>query len=59
MNSITLDGVTFRWDEQELLVTTATSQKCLTGTSALQLSDFLLSIQQDLYTVEQARELPT
>jgi len=47
MNSITLDGVTFRWDGQELLVTTATSQKRLTGASALQLSDFLLSIQQD------------
>jgi len=49
MNSITLDGVTFRWDGQDLLVTTATSQKRLTGSSALQLSDFLLSIQQDLY----------
>ena len=58
MNSITLDGVTFRWDGQELLITTATSQKRLTGTSALQLSDFLLSIQQDLYLVEQARDLP-
>jgi len=41
-----------------LLVTTATSQKRLTGTSALQLSNFLLSIQQDLYRVEQARDLP-
>ncbi len=58
MNSITLDGVTFRWDWQELLVTTATSQKRLPGTNALQLSDFLLSIQQDLYAVEQARDLP-
>ena len=58
MNSITLDGVTFRWDGQDLLVTTATSQKRLTGSSALQLSDFLLSIQQDLYRVEQARDLP-
>ncbi len=58
MNSMTLDGVTFRWDGQELLVTTTTSQKRLTGTNALQLSDFLLSIQQDLYRVEQARDLP-
>jgi len=31
MNSITLDGVTFRWDGQDLLVTTAASQKRLTG----------------------------
>ena len=59
MKSITLDGVTFRWDGQELLMTTATSQKRVTGTSAFQLSDFLLSIQQDLYLVEQARDLPT
>ncbi len=58
MNSITLDGVTFRWDGQDLLVTTATSQKRVTGTNALQLSDFLLSIQQDLYAVDQARDLP-
>ena len=57
-SSITLDGVTFRWDGQDLLVTTATSQKHLTGTSALQLSGFLVSIQQDLYLVEQARDLP-
>ena len=59
MNSITLDGVTFRWDGQELLVTTATSQKRLTGSSAATLLDFLMAIQQDLYTAEQARELPT
>lgn len=35
-----------------------TSQKRLTGSNALQLSDFLLLIQQDLYRVEQARDLP-
>ena len=58
MNSITLDGVIFRWDGQKLLVTTVTSQKRLTDTGALQLSDFLLSIQQDLYEVEQTRDLP-
>ena len=53
MRSITLDGVTFRWDGQELLVTTANSQKRLTGSSAATLLDFLLVIQQDLYTAEQ------
>ena len=57
--SVTLDGVTFRWDGEELLVTTATSQKRVTGSSAATLLDFLLAIQQDLYTAEQARELPT
>jgi len=59
MSSITLDGVTFRWDGQELLVTTATSQKRLMGSSAARLLDFLLAIQQCLYAAEQARELPT
>jgi len=29
--SVTLDDVAFRWDSEELLVTTVTSQKCLTG----------------------------
>ena len=56
--SITLDGVTFRWDGDALLVTTATSQKRLTGSSAARLLDFLQLIQQDLYAAEQARELP-
>ena len=40
------------------LVTTATNQKRLTGRNALQLLDFLLLIQQDLYAVEQARDVP-
>jgi len=57
--NIALDGVTFRWDGEELLITTATDQKRLTGSSAAKLLDFLLAIQQDLYTAEQARELPT
>ncbi len=59
MNSITLDGVTFRWDGQEVLVTTAASQQRITGGNAARLLDFLQVIQQDLYTAEQARELPT
>lgn len=61
MNSITLDGVTFRWDEekQALLITTPADQKALTGSSAAQLLDFLLSMQQEIYAAEQARELPT
>ena len=57
--SITLDGITFCWDGETLLVTTAAGQHRLTGGSATKLLDFLLSIQQDLYAAEQARELPT
>lgn len=57
--SITLDSVTFRWDGQELPVTMATSQKRLTGSSAVKLLDFLLALQRYLYIAEQARELPT
>jgi len=56
--SITFDSVTFRWDGQELPVTMATSQKRLTGSSAVKLLDFLLALQQDLYLVDQARDLP-
>ncbi len=52
--SITLDGVTFRWDGQELLVTTAAGQQRLTGSSAARLVDFLLSIQHDLSVAAQA-----
>ena len=57
--TLALDGVTFRWDGEELLLITATDQKRLTGSSAARLLDFLMAIQQDLYTAEQARELPT
>jgi len=57
--TLALDGVTFRWDGEELLLITATDQKRLTGSSAVKLLDFLMAIQQDLYTAEQARELPT
>ena len=56
--TLALDGVTFRWDGEELLLPTATNQQRLTGSSAARLLDFLASIQQDLYTAEQARELP-
>ena len=57
--TLALDGVTFRWDGEELLLITATDQKRLTGSSAARLLDFLMAIQQDLYSAEQARELPT
>ncbi len=56
--SITLDGITFRWDGQDVWVTTAASQRRITSGSAARLLDFLLLIQQDLYAVEQACEMP-
>jgi len=46
------------WARDEIHGTTATDQKHLTGSSAARLLDFLVSIQHDLYTAEQAREVP-
>ena len=59
--SMTVEGLTFRWDEEKqgLLVTTPRDQKLLTGSSAAQLLDFLLSIQREIYAAEQARDLPS
>jgi hypothetical protein len=58
MESITLQGITFRWNGDELLITTSTGQQSLSGSDAAQLLDFLQYRQQQLYAAEQGRELP-
>ncbi len=58
MESITLQGVTFRWNGEELLITTSTGQQSLSGSDAAQLLDFLQYRQQQLYAAEHSRELP-
>jgi hypothetical protein len=58
MDSINVNGVSFRWSDDQLLITTAHGQDCLSATSAAQLLDFLLLHQQEIYAGEQGRELP-
>jgi hypothetical protein len=58
MESINVNGVSFRWHDGQLLITTARGQDCLSATSAAQLLDFLLLHQQEIYAGEQGRELP-
>jgi hypothetical protein len=58
MSSITLHGITFRWNNEKLVITTSAGQQQLSGEDAAQLLDFLLHHQQDFYATEQARELP-
>jgi hypothetical protein len=58
MQSISLNGVTFRWDQDRLIVTVQGDQRILSGSDAAQLLDFLLSNEQVIYAAEQARELP-
>lgn len=56
---VTLDGVTFRWDEQEgLVISTSTDRRVLSGASGAQLLDFLQSIQEQIYTAEHHGDLP-
>ena len=58
MDSITVNGISFRWSDDHLLITTAHGQDCLSAGSAAQLLDFLLWHQQEIYAGEQGRELP-
>jgi hypothetical protein len=57
MSSITLHGITFRWNNEELVITTSSGQEQLSGEDAALLLDFLQHHQQDLYGAEQARGL--
>jgi hypothetical protein len=58
MESINLNGVSFRWNDGQLLITTVRGQDLLSATGAAQLLDFLLLHQQEIYAGEQGRELP-
>lgn len=46
MESITLNGITFRWNDDDLIITTQTGQELLTGSDAALLLDFLQLHQQ-------------
>lgn len=58
MLCMTLNGVTFRWDEDRLIITTSHDQQVLNGSEAAQLFAWLASHQQAMYAAEQARDLP-
>lgn len=59
MESINLNGVSFRWSDGQLLITTARGQDLLSAASAAQLLDFLQLHQQEIYAGEQGRGLPS
>jgi hypothetical protein len=58
MESINLNGVSFRWSDGQLLITTARGQDILAGSQVTQLLDFLQFHQQGIYVSEQGRGLP-
>ena len=55
---MSLNGVSFRWDQDRLIVTVQGDQHILSGSEAARLLDFLLSYQQPIYAAQQTRELP-
>ena len=58
MESITIGGLTFRWTENTLLITTPTGQHLLNGRAAADLLTFLDANRDEIFTVEQAGEVP-
>ncbi len=58
MESITVGGLTFRWTENTLLITTPTGQHMLNGHAAADLLTFLDRNRDEIFTVEQAGEVP-
>jgi len=58
MESITVGGLTFRWTENTLLITTPTGQHLLNGRAAADLLVFLDANRDEIFTVEQAGEVP-
>ncbi len=58
MEGINLNGISFRWSEDQLLITTAHGQDILVGSQVAQLLDFLQSHQQSIYAGDQGQGLP-
>jgi hypothetical protein len=59
MESITVGGVTFRWNGDDLILTTWAGQELLTGSDAALLLDFLQLHQQEIFSAEQHQTLPS
>ena len=58
MESTTVGGLTFRWTDNTLLITTPTGQHLLNGRAAADLLTFLDANRDEIFTVEQAGEVP-
>ncbi len=58
MESITVGGLTFRWTENTLLITTPVGQHLLNGRAAADLLVFLDANRDEIFTVEQVGEVP-
>jgi hypothetical protein len=58
MKSITVGGLTFRWTENTLLITTPTGQHLLNGRAAADLLILLDANRDEIFTVDQAGEVP-
>ncbi len=52
MNSITIGGLTFRWADDQLLVTTSKGQHCLNASETAQLLDFLYAQKDAIFDAE-------
>ncbi len=58
MESITVGGLTFRWTDNVLMITTPTGQHLLNGQAAANLLVFLDANRDEIFTVDQAGEVP-
>ena len=50
--SITLGGLTFRWADDQLVVTTPKGQDCLNASETAQLLDFLYARKDEIFDAE-------
>jgi hypothetical protein len=58
MKTINLNGISFRWNGDQLLIPSPHGQDLLSGKDAGLLLDFLQAHQQEIYRAEQGRQLP-
>ncbi|SRR6266487_2642534 len=58
MESIIAGGLTFRWADNVLLITTPTGQHMLNGRATAHVLTFLDANRDDIFAVDQANEVP-
>jgi hypothetical protein len=58
MESITVGGLTFRWTDSVLIITTPTGQHMLNGRAAADLLTFLDVNRDEIFAVDQANGTP-
>ncbi|HYU75078.1 MAG TPA: hypothetical protein VEL31_20615 [Ktedonobacteraceae bacterium] len=58
MESMTVGGLTFRWADNTLLITTPTGQHLLNGRAAADLLTFLDANRDEIFTAEQTGSVP-